>query len=94
MHIEIYLDDFIGVVQGGTAEQTLINCHLLCSIDDLFRPNNIQDRAREEYISLQKLAKGDTRWNTTKAGPSLGNRHRKVGALPDPNKKRETVLGP
>ena len=39
--------------------------HLLRSIDKLFLPNNSQDRAIEEPISLNKLAKEDVRWRTT-----------------------------
>ena len=40
--------------------------HLFRAIDELFRPNNKDDIAREEPISLKKLRKGDTAWSTQK----------------------------
>ena len=65
-HIEVYLDDFLGVIQGGPVEQTHMTHHLFRFIDELFRPNNPQYRAREEPISLKKSAKGYARRITTK----------------------------
>ena len=63
--IEVYLENFIGFIQGGPAEQTQKTHHLFRSIDELFCPNNARYRAQEEPISLKKLAKGDARWSTT-----------------------------
>ena len=37
-----------------------------CTIDELFRPNNKDDIAREDPISLKKLRKGDAAWSTQK----------------------------
>ena len=65
-HIEFYLDKFIGVFQGGPPEQTQITRHLFWSIDKFFRPKKPQYRAREGPISMNKLAKVDARWRTTK----------------------------
>ena len=66
VHIEVYLDDFIGVIQGVPSKQTQMNHQLFRSIDDFFRLNNPQDRAREDPISLNKLAKGDENWSSIK----------------------------
>ena len=38
--------------------------HLFRAINELFRPNNKDDIAREEPISLKKLRKGDAAWST------------------------------
>ena len=40
--------------------------HVFHTIDELFRPNNKDDIAREEPISLKKLRKGDAAWITQK----------------------------
>ena len=40
--------------------------HLFHIIDELFLPNNEEDNAREDPISLKKLRKGDTAWSTQK----------------------------
>ena len=41
--------------------------YLFHTIDEIFRPNNKDDIAREEPISLKKLRKGDAAWSTKKA---------------------------
>ena len=40
--------------------------HLFRAIDELFCPNDKDDIAREEPISLKKLCKGDAEWSTKK----------------------------
>ena len=40
--------------------------HLFCAIDELFLPNDKENIAREEPISLKKLCKGDASWSTKK----------------------------
>ena len=40
--------------------------HLFCAINDLFRPNDKDDTAREEPISPKKLRKVDTAWRMQK----------------------------
>ena len=63
-HVKIYLNDFIGITQGGPTEIQHMTRHLFCAINDLFRSNNKDDIAREEPISLKKLCKGVTAWST------------------------------
>ena len=43
-----------------------MNLHLFCSIDELFLPNKSQYRARQETISMKKLAKGNAGWSNTR----------------------------
>ena len=65
-HVEVYLDDFIGITQGGAKERRQMTRHLFRNIDELFRPNNKDGIAREEPISLKKPRKGDAAWSTKK----------------------------
>ena len=65
-HVEVYLDDFIGITQGGPTERIQMMRHLFRAIDELFCPNNKDDIAREEPISLKKLRKGDSAGSTQK----------------------------
>ena len=55
-HVEVYLDKFIGVVQGGPYEWKNMTHQLFRSINNLFQPNGQLDVAREELISLNDLA--------------------------------------
>ena len=65
-HVEVYLNDFIGITQGGPTERIQMTQHLFRAIEELFRPNNKDDIAREESISLKKFCKGDAAWSTQK----------------------------
>ena len=56
-HVEVYIDDFIVVVQGGPTKSTHIMRHLLQSIHELFRPNNCLCIDIEYPISLNNLFK-------------------------------------
>ena len=47
-HTEVYLDKFIGFVQGGPIRRQQITRHFSHSINELLRPNNPLDMAREE----------------------------------------------
>ena len=52
-HVKVYLDDFIGIFQGGPTEQRQMTRYLFLAIDDLLRPNDKDDTEREEPISLK-----------------------------------------
>ena len=65
-HVEVYLDDFIGITQGGPTERRKMTRHLFRTIDEIFRPNNKDKIAQEEPISFKKLRKGDAAWSTQK----------------------------
>ena len=62
-YVEVYLDDFIDIVQGGPTERRKITRHLIHTIDNLFRPNDKDDTVREEPISLKKLRKDNAAWS-------------------------------
>ena len=65
-HVEVSLDDFIGITQGGPTERRQMTRHLFRALNKLFRPNNKDDIAREDSISLKKLRKGNAAWSTKK----------------------------
>ena len=63
-HVKVYLDIFIGVIQGVKNNRTQMTWHLFFSIKKLLCPNNEEDTARKYKLSLRKTHKGDTAWIT------------------------------
>ena len=65
---DVYVDDFIGAVQGGKRRRRRIRRILFHAIDSVLRPNDAADAAagRKDPISAKKLGKGDGAWETTK----------------------------
>ena len=64
---DIYVDDFLGLVQGNKWHRRAVKRILLQSLDRVFRPldnNDVPDR--QEPASLKKLRKGDGAWTTQK----------------------------
>ena len=64
--VEVYIDEFIRIVQGGPTEQRQITRHLFRAINDLFQPYNKYDNAKEEPIYLKKICKVDAAWSMQK----------------------------
>ena len=64
--VDVYLDDFVSVVQGGPTERRKMSRHIFPSIDRVFRPNNKGDTHHKDPISWNKLGKGDAVWSTQK----------------------------
>ena len=65
-YVEVYLYEFISIVQGVPTERRQMTRHLFCAIDNLFQLNDKDNTAREEPISLKKLCKGDAAWSMQK----------------------------
>jgi hypothetical protein len=66
-YVDIYVDDYLGLVQGGARRQHRVRRILFESIDAIFRPLDPSDPdSRQEPISVKKLLKGDGSWQTTK----------------------------
>ena len=92
-HVEVYLDDFIGITQGRPTERRQMTRHLFRTIHELFCPNNKEYIAREEPISLKKIRKGNAAWSTQKV--VLGwaiNTVKQVLTLPDDRKTNLLAL--
>jgi hypothetical protein len=64
---DIYVDDFLGCVQGNQWHRRAVKRSLLHSLDRVFRPLDDADtQFRQEPASLKKMDKGDATWSTTK----------------------------
>ena len=64
---DVYLDDFLGLVQGNKYRRRRIKRALLHAMDKVFRPLDSDDNPhRQEPASVKKLLKGDGTWDTRK----------------------------
>jgi hypothetical protein len=64
---DIYVDDYLGMVQGNADRQSKVRRVLLHAVDQIFRPLDEQDTPfRKEPVSVKKLLKGDAYWETRK----------------------------
>jgi hypothetical protein len=62
-YIDIYVDDYLGLVQGGPRWRNRVQRILFESIDAVFRPLHLDDPSTcQEPISVKKLLKGDGSW--------------------------------
>jgi hypothetical protein len=66
-YVDIYVDDYLGLVQGGSRRRSRVRRIIFESIDSVFRPLGPDDPStRQEPISVKKLLKGDGSWQTRK----------------------------
>jgi hypothetical protein len=64
---DIYVDDYLGMVQGNADRRSRVRRVLLHAVDQIFRPLDSQDTPfRKEPVSVKKLLKGDAYWETRK----------------------------
>jgi hypothetical protein len=64
---DVYVDDFLGLVQGGARTRRSVKRALLHTLDMVMRPLDADDSAfRQEPASTKKMAKGDATWSTVK----------------------------
>ena len=64
---DVYVDDFLGLVQGGKSTRKKVKRALLHSLDAIMRPVSALDNPhRQEPASVKKLRKGDATWSTRK----------------------------
>jgi hypothetical protein len=63
----VYVDDFLGMVQGGTRTLCRVKRALLHTLDTVLRPLDSDDSPhRQEPASVKKMAKGESSWATVK----------------------------
>jgi hypothetical protein len=68
---DVYVDDFLSLVQGGRRTRLRVKRDLLHSLDQVMRPLDSEDSPfRQEPASVKKMGKGDATWTTLK--PILG----------------------
>jgi hypothetical protein len=64
---DVYVDDFIGMVQGNYKHRHHVKQSLLSSLDEFLRRVYGQDNVhRQEPASVKKMLKGDATWATRK----------------------------
>jgi hypothetical protein len=63
---DVFVDDFLQLCQGGTRRLKSLRTHLLHSIDQVLARPEADEPHRNEAVSLKKLLKGDSSWNTRK----------------------------
>jgi hypothetical protein len=62
---EVYVDDFIGMVQGSWGHLRHVKRVLLHNLENIFRPFDHHDKKHhQEPASVKKMRKGDTAWET------------------------------
>jgi hypothetical protein len=63
----VYVDDFIGMVQGNRVHRQHVKRVLLHALDSVFRKLETTDNPhRQEPASIKKMLKGDATWSTRK----------------------------
>jgi hypothetical protein len=64
---DVYVDDFIGMLQGGAAHRRHVNSALLATLDTVFRRlAPVDNPFRQEPASVKKMQKGDATWANCK----------------------------
>jgi hypothetical protein len=64
---DVYVDDFLGMVQDGTRTWRRVKRALLHTLDTVLRPLDSDDSPRrQEPASVKKMAKGESSWATVK----------------------------
>ena len=63
---DVFVDDFIQLGQGGKNRMMVLRRHLLHAVDEILAQPTLEEKHRNEAISLKKLLKGDGSWNTRK----------------------------
>ena len=65
-HVDVFVDDFIGVTQGSPNRRRIVRRILMHTVDDVLARPAKDEPFRQEAISLKKLLQGDGRWDTRK----------------------------
>ena len=63
-YVDIFVDDFLGLLQGPQHLRRHVCCTLFHTLDKVFRPLDRQDtKQRKELLPLKKLKAGDRSWS-------------------------------
>lgn len=66
-YTDVYVDDFISLIQGSRRRRRYARRVLMHTIDEIFRPlDESQGSVHKEPISVKKLRQGDASWTTVK----------------------------
>jgi hypothetical protein len=64
--VDVFVDDFLNLVQGNEKRQRHVTRVLLHTLDEVLQPADPSIPAQKEPASLKKLGKGDGVWETRK----------------------------
>jgi hypothetical protein len=64
--VDVFVDDFIGIVQGSRRQMRNLRRNILHAIDEVFDQPLPGETLRQEAASVKKLLKGDGSWTTRK----------------------------
>mmetsp|Transcript_21377 Transcript_21377/g.62348 ORF Transcript_21377/g.62348 Transcript_21377/m.62348 type:complete len:118 (+) Transcript_21377:3723-4076(+) len=65
-YVDVYIDDFIALIQGTRQERQKETRHIFHTVDRLFRQNDYDHTIRQEPNSIKNLRRGDAYWSTQK----------------------------
>lgn len=94
-YIDVYMDDFVALVQGKPSRRRYVRQLLMQAVDTVFRPKDVSDPShRQEPISEKKLRKGDGCWETTKTvlGWCLDTIHHTISLTPRRYNRLQEIL--
>ena len=61
-YVNVYVNDFIALSQGGHADRHRVCNHIFHTIDKVFRHSAPGYPTQQEFNSLKKIQKGDMAW--------------------------------
>ncbi|CAJ1946536.1 unnamed protein product [Cylindrotheca closterium] len=95
-YADVYVDDFISLVQGTKNDRRQAMRTLLHMLDSVFRPwdSNRDTPFRQEPASVKKLKKGDASWSTKKVvlGWLLDSVDKTISLPPHRIERLQTIL--
>ena len=65
-HVDVFVDDFIGIAQGSRHRCTNMRCCIMHAVDKVFSQWDLVTLHHKEAISEKKLLKGEGRWSQWK----------------------------
>ena len=65
-HVDVFVDDFIGIVQGSQRQCKNVRRCIMHTVDNVFSQPDLATAQRKETISEKKLLKGDGGWSQHK----------------------------
>ena len=66
MHVDVFIDDFIGLAQGSQHWCWNIQHCIMHAVDQVFAQQDSDTAQQKETISEKRLGKGDGGWNQHK----------------------------
>ena len=65
-HVDVFVDDFIGIAQGSQCQCQNVCCCIMHAVDNVFSQPDLATAQRKEAVSEKKLLKGEGGWRQRK----------------------------